>query len=117
MERRAIAVSVRSGVEAEAPFAPRKHGEDLALLRLALEDVSDRLSARTARRQSRPPADLADARPRAGFDLLQHDVAAGLRHQRIPPRSKCARKKFSLPAVAIAAEALISSASAVAATS
>ncbi len=37
--------------------------------------------------------------------------------QRIPPRSKWARKKFSLPAVAIAAEALISSASAVAATS
>jgi len=35
--------------------------------------------------------------------------------QRSPPRSKWARKKFSLPAVAIAAEALISSASAVAA--
>jgi hypothetical protein len=38
-------------------------------------------------------------------------------HQRVPPRSKWARKKFSLPAVAIAAEALISSARAVAATS
>src|SRR5688500_6561714 len=36
--------------------------------------------------------------------------------QRIPPRSWCARKKFSEPAVAIAAEALISSASVAAAT-
>ena len=35
---------------------------------------------------------------------------------RNPPRSWCARKKFSEPAVAIAAEAEISSASAVAAT-
>jgi hypothetical protein len=34
----------------------------------------------------------------------------------MPPRSWCARKKFSLPAVAIAAEALISRASAAAAT-
>lgn len=37
--------------------------------------------------------------------------------QRRPPRSWCARKKFSDPAVAIADEAEISSASAVAATS
>ena len=40
----------------------------------------------------------------------------GATRYRSPPRSKCARKKFSEPAVAIAADALISSASAAAAT-
>src|SRR5581483_3628307 len=38
------------------------------------------------------------------------------RQERRPPRSWCARKKFSLPAVAIAADALISRQSAAAAT-
>ena len=42
--------------------------------------------------------------------------APSARRQRSPPRSRWARKKFSEPAVAIAAEALISSASAAAAT-
>jgi hypothetical protein len=43
-------------------------------------------------------------------------VAEDERDQRSPPRSWCALKKFSLPAVAIAADALISSESAAAAT-
>lgn len=43
-------------------------------------------------------------------------VAKDERDQRSPPRSWWALKKFSLPAVAIAAEALISSESAAAAT-
>ena len=43
-------------------------------------------------------------------------VAEDQRDQRRPPRSWWARKKFSLPAVAIAAEALISRHSAAAAT-
>src|SRR5665213_1307860 len=41
---------------------------------------------------------------------------ADLESQRKPPRSWCARKKFSLPAVAIAADALISNERAAAAT-
>jgi hypothetical protein len=43
-------------------------------------------------------------------------VAEDERDQRRPPRSWCALKKFSLPAVAIAADALISRQSAAAAT-
>src|SRR5581483_4718796 len=47
---------------------------------------------------------------------VAHLVAEDERDQRRPPRSWWARKKFSLPAVAIAAEALISRQSAAAAT-
>src|SRR6185503_20310691 len=48
------------------------------------------------------------------FDVLEHR-GQFIALQRIPPRSWCALKKFSEPAVAIAEEAEISSASAAAA--
>ena len=56
--------------------------------------------------------DIADVALPSTVSTLESRV----RVQRMPPRSWCARKKFSLPAVAIAADALISSASAAAAT-
>ena len=70
-----------------------------------------------------PVARAEEARPLAlrPVDLLERDgiahlVAEDERDHRRPPRSWCALKKFSLPAVAIAADALISSESAAAAT-
>jgi hypothetical protein len=55
-------------------------------------------------------ADRVVAAPEAGRVVVRRDL------QRMPPRSKCALKKFSEPDVAIAAEAEISSASVAAAT-
>jgi hypothetical protein len=57
-----------------------------------------------------PEADRVVAAAEAGRVVVRRDL------QRIPPRSKCALKKFSEPDVAIAAEAEISSASVAAAT-
>jgi hypothetical protein len=58
----------------------------------------------------KPEADRVVAAPEAGRVVMRRDL------QRMPPRSKCALKKFSEPEVAIAAEAEISSASVAAAT-
>jgi hypothetical protein len=55
-------------------------------------------------------ADRVVAAPEAGRVVVRRDL------QRIPPRSKCALKKFSEPEVAMAAEAEISSARVAAAT-
>jgi hypothetical protein len=55
-------------------------------------------------------ADRVVAAPEASRVVVRRDL------QRMPPRSKCALKKFSEPDVAIAAEAEISSASVAAAT-
>ena len=55
-------------------------------------------------------SDRVVAAPEAGRVVVRRDL------QRMPPRSKCALKKFSEPEVAIAAEAEISSASVAAAT-
>ena len=61
-------------------------------------------------RQRHPQAELVVAATEAPRVVVGRDSA-----QRRPPRSWCARKKFSEPAVAIALEAEISSASAAAA--
>jgi len=63
-------------------------------------------------REAQAPGVVAAAEARG--IVMRGDAGRG--RQRSPPRSWCARKKFSEPAVAIAAEAEISSASAVAAT-
>jgi hypothetical protein len=55
-------------------------------------------------------ADRVVAAAKAGRVVVRREL------QRIPPRSKCALKKFSEPDVAIAAEAEISRASVAAAT-
>ena len=55
-------------------------------------------------------SDRVVAAPEAGGVVVRRDL------QRMPPRSKCALKKFSEPEVAIAAEAEISRASVAAAT-
>ena len=62
------------------------------------------------RRLRQMEADWVVAAAEAGRVVVRRDP------QRMPPRSKCALKKFSEPEVAIAAEAEISSASVAAAT-
>jgi hypothetical protein len=70
-----------------------------------LEALRDRLAEPDPKR-------VVAASP-AGRIVMRRDAVVG---QRNPPRSWCALKKFSEPAVAMAAEAEISSASAAAAT-
>jgi len=61
-------------------------------------------------REGKVEADRVVAAPEARRVVVRRDL------QRMPPRSKCALKKFSDPDVAIAAEAEISSANVAAAT-
>src|SRR5262249_43348718 len=93
-----------------------------------LPAVDDEVAAGLLNVEKQLRADVAVARAEEGgphplrpVHLLEPAGVVGLVRedqcdQRIPPRSWCARKKFSLPAVAIAADALSSRHSAVAAT-
>ena len=93
-----------------------------------LPAVDDEISAGDLDVPEQLGPDVAAARPEelrplalGAVDLLELGrvadvVAEDERDQRRPPRSWCALKKFSLPAVAIDADALISRQSAAAAT-
>jgi hypothetical protein len=84
---------------------------------LVLVEVMQQLGADVAASRPEELRPLA-LRPVDALELLclANLVTEDERDQRRPPRSWCALKKFSLPAVAIAADALISRQSAAAVT-
>src|SRR3954454_3139089 len=136
----AVGPDILEGAEAQLlqVVHPRLVGA-FEVLRLVLADesvvgvdrlpaVDDHVAIRLVDVAQELGADVADPLPkelrplpfRAVRVLERHRVARVVakddRDQRTPPRSWCALKKFSLPAVAIADEALISRQSAAAAT-
>ena len=66
-------------VDAQLPLAPRKHGEGLTFLGLATEDSSHCLTTRPARRQSGLSIDLSEQLPSTVAQVLEDDVATGVR--------------------------------------
>ena len=66
-------------VDAQLPLAPRKHGEGLSCLGFATEDSSHCLTTRPARRQSGLSIDLSEQLPSTLAQVLEDDVATGVR--------------------------------------